>query len=121
MKARLLGDSLRLRLSQSEVVEVAEGGSVANRTRFPGGSSLQFVLRQHAAPQWQARISDNAVLIDAPAPTVMQWAKGDDVSIDASLSIAADATLTILVEKDFACLTSRPGDEDCFPHPASAD
>ncbi|MEM7763143.1 MAG: hypothetical protein AAF290_03620 [Pseudomonadota bacterium] len=118
MKARLLDDSLRLRLSRSEVAEVAAGESVINRTRFPGGTSLQFVLGHHAASQWQARIANNVVHIDAPSQSLVQWARGDDVSINAVLAVASDASLTILVEKDFACLTARAGDEDCFPHPA---
>lgn len=44
MKLRLLDDSIRLRLSRSEVVAGGEGSIVEGRTRFPDGSKFTFAL-----------------------------------------------------------------------------
>jgi hypothetical protein len=39
--------------------------------------------------------------------------------MEAAQPIGEGATLAILIEKDFSCLTPRPGgdDDDCFSHP----
>ena len=46
MKLRIRGNTLRLRLSRSEVDSVGQGKEVEESTSFPGGGKLQYVLRQ---------------------------------------------------------------------------
>ena len=46
MKLRIRGNTLRLRLSRSEVDLVGQGKEVEESTSFPGGGKLQYVLRQ---------------------------------------------------------------------------
>ena len=44
MKLRMLGDSLRLRLSMSETQMIGAGRSVIENTTFPDGSVMSYVL-----------------------------------------------------------------------------
>ena len=54
-----------------------------------------------------------------PAALAAGWANGAEVTIAAGQAVPGADTLRILVEKDFACLSERPGedDSDAFPHP----
>ena len=53
----------------------------------------------------------------------MQWADSEQVSIEAVQTIDDGSELKILVEKDFACLTPREGEDesDLFPHPEEGE
>jgi hypothetical protein len=56
-----------------------------------------------------------------PADTVRRWAESETVAIEGEQPAADGRRLRILVEKDFACLKERPGedDADAFPNPTS--
>jgi hypothetical protein len=122
MKLRIRDDSVRLRLKRSEVEGLAAGGSIVATTHFPDS---QFSYRLDAVDRSDiaADFANGTLAIGLPADVVAGWANGDDVSIHAELPLA-DGSLSILVEKDFACLA--PGDHreheddaDTFPHPAA--
>jgi hypothetical protein len=120
MKLRIRGDSLRLRLKRSEVEQLAAGNSVVETTRFPGAEfcyRLDVVDGDVCAASFDA----GTLTVQLPSDAVRNWASGNEVSIHAEQSLARN-TLSILVEKDFACLA--PGDHreheddaDTFPHP----
>ena len=44
MKLRILDDSIRYRLSRSEVDSIGEGQGVSSSTSFPGGGLLTYML-----------------------------------------------------------------------------
>jgi hypothetical protein len=52
---------------------------------------------------------------------VLPWAASELVSIDGEQGLDDGSVLRILVEKDFACLAPRAGEDesDMFPHPGS--
>ena len=54
-----------------------------------------------------------------PEAEVRQWASTEQVSIAANETLDDGDLLKILVEKDFACLAPREGEDesDIFPHP----
>jgi len=114
MKLRIRGNSLRLRLSQSEVTALVEDGKVEDAISF-GGPRLVYAL--HLANDLKeigATFVESRILVAVPGDRGRRWAESDDVGIEHD-----DGTLRILVEKDFACLRPREGegDEDAFPHP----
>ena len=121
MKLRLLEDSIRLRLSRSEVGTAADNGVVECRTRFPDGTEFTYALE--AEPEAQsasASYEQNRMTVRLPAAQVSAWASDDEaVSLRGELELASGDKLKLLVEKDFQCLTPR-GDEDqsdLFPNP----
>jgi Family of unknown function (DUF7009) len=112
MKLRLLDDSIRLRLSRSEVIAAAEHGIVECQTRFPDGSVFAFALEALKKGSASAAYANNQLVVKLPAPQISAWAKDDTaVSLHADLALPAGGVLKLLVEKDFKCLTPR-GDED---------
>jgi len=121
MKLRIRGNSIRLRLKQSEVDRIATGEVVADETAFPGGS-FHYRLFADDRDTMSADFDDGAISVGLPHTMATAWAAGDQVSLLGEQASPGGAPLTILVEKDFACLTpgdNRAGedDEDTYPHP----
>jgi hypothetical protein len=123
MKLRLLDDSIRLRLSRSEVAAAHDGGPVEGRTRFPDGSSFAFALEAATGEKCVASYRADRLIVGLPATEIAAWADDDTaVSLHAELPLPGGNTLKVLVEKDFQCVTPR-GDEDqsdLFPNPEAS-
>lgn len=120
MKLRIKDNSIRLRLTRSEVDALRESGFVSAKTGFPGGRELHYrVESSPASVNPAAFFSDNAVTVRLPETAVLAWAASEQVSLSGEQVLDDGAVLQILVEKDFVCLTSRDGEDesDMFPHP----
>jgi hypothetical protein len=120
MKLRIRDNSIRLRLTQTEVDTMANHGLVKARVAVPGGSGLDYVLE--SSPRTEkvtATYSDGALTVLVPEHEVQQWVSTDQVSIAADEQLDDGDVLKILVEKDYACLAPREGEDesDMFPHP----
>ena len=63
------------------------------------------------------RIKDNAIRL--PETLVLAWVTTEQVSIQGEQILDDGEKLSILVEKDFACLAPRSGEDesDMFAHP----
>ena len=122
MKLRILDNSIRLRLTQSEVAALSRDGMVTARTEFPGGRSFAYVIESSPASVAPgAYFSNNVITVRLPETTVLPWAASEQVSIDGEQRLDDGGVLKILVEKDYACLAPRAGEDesDMFPHPRS--
>lgn len=120
MKLRVLDNSIRLRLTRSEVDAVNDSGLVRVRVRFAGSNTFDYVLESSPATvKPEAHISNNVLTVRLPEMDVQQWAASEQVSIRSAQLLDGDDQLTILVEKDFQCLAPREGEDesDMFPHP----
>lgn len=120
MKLRIKGDSIRLRLSQSEVEAVQSGQAVEISTGFPGGQELRYSLIPGGkGTGLDAHFEGGNLQVRVPTDQGTQWASGPDVSLRGSVSLGNGRTLSILVEKDFQCLVPRDGEDESglFPHP----
>ncbi|MEM1439157.1 MAG: hypothetical protein AAF545_12005 [Pseudomonadota bacterium] len=118
MKLRIRNDSLRLRLGQAEVSRIAEGDAVEGCMHLPDGTEFRY--RLEGANDTVADVVGDGwgLTVRVAADALGDWARGDSVSL--SLQCAGtSARLDVLIEKDFACLTARDGndDADSFPHP----
>ena len=120
MKLRVLNNSLRLRLTRSEVDAVNSDGLVKGHVPFSGANSFSYVLESSPATvSPEAHISNNVLTIRIPESEIKAWASSDQVSISADQSLEDGGALQILVEKDFQCLAPREGEDesDMYPHP----
>jgi hypothetical protein len=120
MKLRIKGDSLRLRLTKGEVSELGNGGMVEDRVRFGGGAALVYRLRSDArAGALTASFAQGTVEIRVPEQAARSWASSNEVTLAGAQRIAAGDELRIVVEKDFACLAPREGEDesDHFENP----
>lgn len=120
MKIRIRDNSIRLRLSRGEVDTVRESGVLKSVTGFPGGRHFSYSIESSPASVNPAAFySDNEICVRLPESVVLAWATTEQVSIEGEQILDDGEMLTILVEKDFACLAPRPGEDetDMYPHP----
>ena len=120
MKLRIKGDSLRLRLTQGEVQQLGENGSVEDRVRFGAGTALTYRLKRDAASSdIGATFANGTVEIRLPEKAALTWCRTDEVTLSGSQPAAQGAELRIVVEKDWRCLTPREGEDesDHFENP----
>ena len=99
-------------------------GIVGGKLSFPGGASLIYCLEgTPACVDTAAQFSDGELLVRLPEATVVQWADSNDVSIEATQALDDGSSLKILIEKDFACLAPREGEDesDMYPHPQEGE
>jgi hypothetical protein len=112
VKLRIKGDSVRLRLTQREVLSLVDAGHVEEATRFPGGESLRYVLSAAAGVgEMAASFRAGTLTVALPPALARRWAESEEVGIRATLPLGA-GELSLLIEKDFPCPTARPGEDD---------
>lgn len=57
------------------------------------------------------------IVVTIPSDVVSAWAGSEEVGIRAEQPTNSGGILRILVEKDFACLTQREGEDDSAAYP----
>ena len=115
MKLRLQGNSVRLRLTRSEVERLRETGTVEESVDFGGGETLAYRLHsRRAAGPMQAGFGQGTLTVSISIDAAKAWATSEEVGV-----YAQSGALAISIEKDFRCLTKpRDGEElDAYPHP----
>jgi len=121
MKLRIRGNSIRLRLTQSEVSQLAAEGHVENAISF-GNSQLRYIITTVGDEEkLKADFRNNEIAVYVPASDVRKWEASEQVGIEANQALG-DGDLDILIEKDFACLKPREGEDDAdtYAHPHAA-
>jgi len=119
MKLRIKGPTLRLRLTQGEIRALLDEGEVEERVPFAGGVNLVYRLKRDAAVgEIAASFHDGVVEILIPERNAREWCLTPLVTLAHEQSVP-DGSLRITLEKDFACLAPREGEDesDNFPHP----
>lgn len=121
MKLRVRNNSIRLRLTQTEVAAFAENKAVGETVEFGLSSDKHLIYRleQAAVEDVRADFADGKITIFVPRAEAENWALTDQIGIKAEQNLGGEKLLKILIEKDFACLDPRAGEDesDAFPHP----
>jgi len=125
MKLRTTRNSIRLRLSQTDVTKLAETGVVEETVQIGPEitDALSYrLVRSKAVGTTRAQFEQNCLIVLVPSDQADQWSSSEQVGIEASQRTGNGGELSILIEKDFACLTPRTGDDDkdAFPNPSAA-
>jgi hypothetical protein len=119
MKLRIHDNSIRLRLTRSEVARFAAEGAIESVFEFGPGSKqrLRYALEASATPSVQVCASDGRIAIQVPRVIAREWWEGDRVGISARQPLSGDKQLDILVEKEFRRLHGAKFDPDLYPNP----
>lgn len=120
MKLRIKGNSIRLRLTKSEVNILSSGEAVTEKTQFTVMDSFEYKLERWLLNVAGAKFEKDCLTVSIPEKDVERWVSSDFVTLEYHIDNQADG-LKILIEKDFACLSVRPGedDSDSFPNPSA--
>ena len=119
MKLRIKGDSLRLRVTPTEMARLLEAGRIEETVHFgpDEAARLTYILEYSDVPAIEVRHAPPQLTVILPTESARAWANGADVGLYGSVSVAT-GRLEIAIEKDWACLDKKDsGDEDTFPNP----
>lgn len=120
MKLRIKGNSIRLRLTQTEVKNFASSGIVEEITSV-GPQQLKYALKSQTQDQPLLASFDNNTLTVFMADNLARaWYDVEDVGYRHLSQTPEGDELFLLVEKDFVCLDETFEDQsDNYPNPNS--
>jgi hypothetical protein len=121
MKLRIKGNSLRLRISRSEVASLLKRDRLEETIHFAPQANAKFTYALEQTASTSAltiQYTQDNVTVLIPADRAKSWCLSDQVGIAESLRIGSFGFLDVLIEKDFACLDRNDEEnEDTFPNP----
>jgi hypothetical protein len=121
MKLRIKGNSMRLRVSRSEVARLLDGERVEETIHFSAAPDSCLTYGLQSAPQpaairieWKPR--NVTVLISDER--MRFWGRDAEVGVYEYLDLGHSCSLEVTIEKDFACLDrSDEENNDTFANP----
>ena len=120
MKLRINGNSVRLRISPSEMGFLLESGRVENTIRFgpEENAKLTYALEHNPlAGEMTLRRQGQTIAVVISTRDAGAWATGDQVGIYGAIG-TGENRLELAIEKDFACLDKQEWENrDTYPHP----
>lgn len=118
MKIRIKGNSVRFRLTQSEVKQLSETGSVQEISEF-GTQTFQYQVQLMKGIQnLQASYAQNEIVLSIPETDGKDWFQNKIVGFEHEMPLLEGKKLHLLVEKDFTCLDNTTEDQsDNYPNP----
>ncbi len=117
MKLRIKGNSLRLRLTKTEVTKLAETGYLEEQTSFPN-NQLIYALQKADASKLSATFENNKIIFFVPEVFIKDWPANNVVGLNTEIPLAGNGSLYLLIEKDFVCLDEINEDQsDNYENP----
>jgi hypothetical protein len=121
MKLRINENSLRLRVSRSELERFQSGERIEQTVHFAAAPEAKLTYALESALQSapvKIRYESNEVTVVLSEARARIWGVEGEVGVYDTLDIDSAGSLDIIVEKDFACLDrSDAENSDTFPNP----
>jgi hypothetical protein len=119
MKIRILGNSLRFRLTVTEVGTLCQKGYVEEQTHFPNATFTYAVKMVKGDVPLHASLEGRSIVLSLPETLGLGWDGNSVIGFEEKQEIPG-GVLSLLLEKDFACLEKREEDDrDTYPNPKS--
>ena len=121
MKLRIKANSLRLRVSRSELARFQAGGRIEETIHFTAApeATLTYALESALKPSpVTVRYRSREVTVILSKDRASIWGEQSEVGVYSTLDMGAAGSLEVAVEKDFACFDrSDEGNSDTFVNP----
>jgi len=119
MKIRIRGNSIRYRLTKTEIANFGKQGFLEEETVFPGGAIFRYRLeRKPGIENLEAGYAENRICIYVPEAIATEWTETDIVGFNHRMDREKEGELFLLIEKDFVCLDHTFEDQsDNYPNP----
>ena len=121
MKLRFKGNSLRIRVTPSEVEHLLRDGVIREHVQFtanPKDRLTYSVISSLSRGTTTAAYQLGNITVSVPEIQLKKWARSEEVGVYADVALGGDRPLSVAIEKDFACLDrSDAENEDTFPNP----
>lgn len=100
MKLWIRGNSMRLRVSKTELAKIAETGKAEDTVRFSSEQSLKYGIEVRPSGAVTATFAESSILVTLPKPRLDLWLRPGEVSVEGSQPIGGGKVLQIVLEKD---------------------
>ena len=112
MKIRIKGNSIRLRLTKTDVADLKEKGMVSEKTVFESETIFHYSLYVDAdSKEINAKFSDQTIEIFLPEKEAKILIDTEQITIENSQYNGEKDQLFLLIEKDLQCLDSTSEDQ----------
>ncbi|MBO9593690.1 MAG: hypothetical protein J7599_12350 [Niabella sp.] len=113
MKIRIKGNTLRYRLTRSEVAALWENGRLEAQTVFTG-NTLIYAIETAKDPMLSADFTGCSIVLSMPETMIDALYHTDQVGFE-----GVSGNIHLLVEKDFVCIDNTTEDQsDNYPNPS---
>jgi hypothetical protein len=118
MKIRIKGNTVRYRLTKSDIAILVETGKLEDKTEFIG-NSLVYAIQTSSYDALSADFRDNTITLYLPSELLTKWAGTTLVSLENSIPLSSGSQLYLLLEKDFKCIDGDVNEDqsDFFENP----
>jgi hypothetical protein len=122
MKLRIKDNTLRLRVSRSDLERLLASGRIDATIHFAPAQEAKWTYaleHRFEAVAASLEYKTTEIIIVLPSAQTQAWAESEQVGIYETYALGQNEFLNLLVEKDFACLDLSDADnDDTFPNPA---
>ncbi|MCF0049829.1 hypothetical protein LXM25_07570 [Dyadobacter sp. LJ53] len=119
MKIRIQRNSVRFRLSRTDIEKLSLEGYLEEVTPFGPTRFIYAVKKSTDVSGLSAEFGNGKILLHIPASWTDGWADNNVVGHDGNMSFGNNESLKLLIEKDFKCLDNVTDDQsDNYENPA---
>ena len=117
MKLRIKGNSVRLRLSKTDVEKLVVAKYLEERTSF-GNNTFTYALQsKDGGDKLSANFDGGKITVFIPEVFIKDWVVNDVIGFNATEQVNDTESLYIQVEKDFKCLDETTDQSDNYENP----
>lgn len=121
MKIRIRENSVRLRLTKTEVDAFCKNGIFKQETSFPNQLFYYTLAVSPDIHELTADFKSNEIRVLMPSVFKDAWEQTDKVGFQNEIKVRDSESLLLKVEKDFVCLDETEEDQsDNYPNPRNA-
>ncbi len=120
MKIRIKGNSVRFRLTQTEVSTLCTAGRIEEKTGFNEAEFNYAVQVVYDLVELNAEFKASTILLKLPKNMAEGWDVNETIGFENKVTLDNGNELALLLEKDFTCLDNTIEDQsDNYPNPKS--
>lgn len=118
MKIRIKANSVRIRLTKTEVDRLSATGYLEEQTLFINNKFVYAVQSMDNGTELSAVLEPHKITLFVSKALLKDWAKNDVVGFNSRMPVAENGSLYLLLEKDFVCLDETTEDQsDNYENP----
>jgi hypothetical protein len=118
MKLRIKGNSLRFRLTKSEVDYFGKAGLLEEKTEFDKSAFTYALQVTDKGNRLSVIFNNNKITLLIPSQLAKEWTETNLVGYENEIETCNGKKLFLLLEKDFKCHDNKTEDQsDHFENP----
>jgi hypothetical protein len=118
MKIRIKDNSIRYRLTKSEVKQLCTAHLLTGSTQFATGVFHYQIMVKENIDLLDASFANNTITLFFPLQEAQVWYDSDRITYENTVTTSEGNSLKLLLEKDFVCLDHSTEDQsDNYQNP----